>query len=231
VIDGGTDIAETVRPDSRVTGARWISDALSEVLGAAGPDEEVSSILSDFATRVQQSLTAVGHEADGVSPICSVAVVERKGSRLIVSTVGDVTVYVPSRNSEISDSRFGNNEQNGVAHDHATGASTILGRRRQYLSGQNGMWVVGNNPFVSEGVTQTVVEASEPTDVIIASDGFTRAIHPYRLFSGWQELYEAMSNEGACAILERIRRFEAKSVSDGCHYKKRDDASALVVRI
>lgn len=231
VIDGGSDIAETVRPVPSLTGARWISSALSDALSAASLDQDVGSILSEFALMVRRSVTSADWGPASVPPICSVAVVERRGLQLIVSTVGDVAVYVPSRECEISDARFGSNEKRGVAHDQKSSESTIAQRREQYLSGRNGMWVVGNNPSVSEGVYETLIEAAEPIDVMIASDGFARAIHPYGLFSGWLELFQAVVTEGSCAVLERIRRFEAESRSDGSHYKKRDDASVLVVRM
>lgn len=231
IIDGGTDVPETRRPASGVSGALWISLRLDAALTAAPRDRTVPTILRDFSTSVRRTLASLDKGDDWVSPICSVAVVERRQSDIIVSRVGDVTVYIPSLHLEVTDNRFGRNERRGVTQDRAAGGSTILQRRRSYISGSEGMWVVGDNPGVSRGVQTTRVSCNSPLDIVLASDGFARAVAPYRIFDTFGDMFQALSSEGPEAVLESIRSLETRKQGQSDHYKNRDDASVLIVRI
>lgn len=227
VIDGGTDVAETIRPDDSISGSLWIARKLDGWLKACDASPPVA--LRGFAEIVKNEIKELDLEGVGVSPICSISIVEFLSQSVDIYSVGDVTVYAPDVNLEVRNPMFADNETTGVRMDRKNGGSSILKRRRGYLRGEQG-WVLGGNPEVQTDITRIARSDGKEQSIMIASDGYMRASLSYSLYTSTRQVYDATRTLGPEAVVRMIRETEGSGALQ-CpeSYKRSDDASVVLV--
>lgn len=233
MFDGATDMASSFRPDSEVTGAFWISrtcDAwLRSHLLAQRPEELISSL----AQYVDASLREAGMPNDALPPVCSLGIVNRTESEVTAAIVGDIFVYNAGQDDLLHYPAFGVNEHRAVRARQAPSiaATGITARRRDYLAGRNGVWVLGNNPAVDAGARTAVWPAAAGDLVLLATDGFARAVTDYKIARSWSELVELVQQRSAAGVIDMIRDYEASLDVHAPYFKKSDDACATLIHI
>lgn len=226
VIDGGTDCAETIRPRSEMSGSLWIASLLDTWLREYSTN--IAILLAEFSRKIGEAVEPYRTDSSQVSPVCSVTVAERRGARVLIYSVGDVTAFLPQRGLLIENDSFSRNEKLGVKTDHETKHSSIVSRRRRYLDGEGGNWILGDNPRVRAHVLEVQSMAIGQEQVLLASDGFMRAIQPYKLYPDLRELLKVAQQNGVSVILRQIRDVERGLPGRGREsYKQSDDATVV----
>lgn len=153
--------------------------------------------------------------------------------------VGDVSIYEPKNDVLLEDPLFARREAEAVrakSQSHGSGPSllessqaSIEARRRQYIDGSAGSFVLANNPRVADGVRQIEVSFKEPTTLLLCTDGFARLVKPYGIHT-WRSLVEAASTNGLADTMRALREHE-KTIKGGDHFKRSDDACAILVSL
>lgn len=226
LIDGATDLADTVRPRASITGAKWIAGFVNDLLNDLPIGNHTRIDLAEVARRVSARLGTVGR---GLPPACSVAVAQVREDQLLLTSAGDVYAYEYSTGYSLETPVFSLNEANamhlGVSKsDFLRGAAE---RRRGYIDGVDHAWILANNPSIKPRAN-SISGAKGP--VLLMSDGFARLVRPYGIFDSIAELARYVLCEGLQSAMDRLREFEAISYS-GQHFKASDDAAALLLAL
>lgn len=245
VIDGATSLTDRPVLPAR-TDAEWLADHVTRYLtGTASrrlPDD-LPSLYADIAGDVARVLAQLRFPPGTLPPACSCGIVRRTGDTLTMGIVGDAFLYVPGHDVLLSDPLFARREAAGVGAASATPGATpgtsllvadrpgIAARRREYISGSAGSFVLSNNPAVSAGVRQATVRVADGQAVLLCTDGFARLVDPYGLYPSWAELADAARGGGLAGLLAELRGHERETGPAGAHYKRRDDACALLVEL
>jgi protein phosphatase 2C-like protein len=239
VIDGATSLTDAPALPAR-TDAEWLADHVDRYLRAhAGRDTaDLPALYRRLAADVAVALADLEFPADLLPPACSCGVAWQAGDVLLMGIVGDAFLYVPGTDTLLSDPLFGRREAAGVAGTATpardrlvAGRAGIAVRRRQYISGTAGSFVLSNNPAVAGGVRQASVPVRPGQRVLLCTDGFARLVEPYGIYPSWAALAAAVEAGGLAAALRRLREYESAAEPSTTHYKHRDDACALVVEL
>lgn len=234
MFDGATDMPPTFRPDPDVTGARWIAQFGDSWLRDSARGETPSELLSGLAAAVAAELRSQGMAAGGLPPTSSLGVVRADDARIMAAVVGDVSVYNVAKDDLLLESRFGEAERTAVAQrrasgDEAASVAAIVARRRSYLSGIGGQWVLGDNPAAGGAARRRVWTADPGDEILLATDGFARAVTDYGLVPSWKVLAEEIRSHGVCEMIGRIREVESDTERMR-FFKRSDDACAALWR-
>lgn len=241
IVDGATSLSDsTALPAS--TDAEWLADYVDryfrERFGAVS-SASVRDIFSDLAAAIGRSLDELGMSGDVIPPVCSCGLAVRRDGKLELALVGDVSLYVVEQDALLEDPSFRQREAvatrgrptvGGDGGLSADSRRSIAGRRRKYITGGLGSYVLSRNPGVREGVRTMTLDARDTVTVLLATDGFARLVDAYRLFDSWQELAASVARSGISQHIKMLRVHEENTRSSG-HYKARDDACALLLEI
>ncbi|MBL0888602.1 protein phosphatase 2C domain-containing protein [Myceligenerans indicum] len=234
MFDGATDMPPTFRPDPRVTGAYWIAHFGDAWLRRHARDQRPSELLSGLAAAIGAELQAQGMPSGGLPPASSLAIVRAYGEQITAAVVGDVAVYNVAEDDLLLDPAFGVTERAAVAQRVPCGTddttvAAIIARRRTYLSDESPQWILGDNPTVGKAAPIRHWRTEPGNEMLLATDGFTRAVTDYGLVASWKDLADEVRADGARSMIERIRRFEA-GANRARFFKRSDDACAALWR-
>lgn len=234
MFDGATDMPPTLRPDPRVTGAYWLAHFGDTWLRENVRDQEPHELLGGIAAAVRKEIDHLEELDDGLSPASSAAIVRIDGTRLAAAAVGDVSVYNISQGELLLDPYYAAVEHAAVAEqsrsgDAAAATAGIVARRRELLSDGGDQWILGDNPMVGDAALRREWPAEVGQELLLATDGFARAVTDYGLAGSWDALVGMIRSHGVQGVIDRIRRFEVGA--DRTHFFKRsDDACAALIR-
>lgn len=235
MIDGATDLPATFRPAPGETGAYWLASELDRLLRAESTALSNDDTLGALATAVGRALRRAGMSGSALPPACSIGLATVIGNELQASIVGDVTIYHLELDDLLSDDRFGRNEKRAVRTAGAiNGADAIDGiedRRRRYISGGGGQWVLADNPAVRRGARSKRWLAGVGGHLLMATDGFARAVSPYGLYSDWRALAADLRTRGADEVMRLLREHEARNLGQDEFFKSSDDACVALYRL
>lgn len=241
MFDGATDMPPTYCPQPHVTGAYWLAHHGDAWLTAHARDQEPHTLLSDLAAAVDTTLRDRGMPDGALPPATSLAITRLSGDRLTAAVVGDVAVYNITHKDLLLDARFGTNERTAVAQHLPTNSRRsddggraaqvdgIIARRRADLTGRNGPWILGNNPAIGTGALRRSWPMAPGDLLLLATDGFTRAVTDYNIATSWTDLADMLLAHGIEHVIDRIRHFEARA-DRTAFFKKSDDACAALYR-
>lgn len=240
MFDGSTDMPETYRPWLDRSGAYWIAQIGNDwLLSRADPTRTADpmDLMGELASTVETALAASGMAAGALPPVTALGIAALDGNALNLALVGDVFIYHPASSSLLSDPRFGTNEKAAIARRRSEAQSTedaqrgISERRRGYLRGLGGQWVLGPNPGVSSGAINAHWTVSTGDLLLLATDGFARAVTDYSIASDWDALTDMVVTQGAGKVMASIRAFEDASHEGGDFFKKSDDVCVALYEI
>ncbi|RPF22262.1 hypothetical protein [Myceligenerans xiligouense] len=240
MFDGATDMPPTFCPQPHVTGAYWLAHHGNTWLREHARDQEPHALLSELATRVGATLRGRGMPDGALPPAASLAITRVTGDRLTAAVVGDIAVYNITHKDLLLDTRFARNERTAVAQhvrtdggrsdeSRAAQVDGIVGRRRADLAGRNGPWILGDNPAVGTGALRRDWPMAYDDLVLLATDGFARAVTDYEIATSWADLAGMILTHGIQHLIERIRDVEARA-EPTTFFKKSDDACAALYR-
>jgi hypothetical protein len=241
IVDGATSLSTTPFLPAR-TDADWLATHVDGYLRGlrAVVGFDAGQLLGAVASDVAEALWCLDFPPGEIPPACSCGVVTRVGQQVLLAIVGDVTLYLAGYDVVLEDPSFRGREAAGVRAIRGAAGSTggfsaaevdsIAGRRRKYITGELGSYVLSNNPGVRAGVRQVVADAPAPARVLLATDGFARLVDTYVLFQDWPSLLAEVDSIGLAGMVAVLRRYEAERRT-GSHYKARDDAAALLVDV
>ncbi|WP_161965258.1 protein phosphatase 2C domain-containing protein [Ornithinimicrobium cerasi] len=234
MLDGATDVPRTYLPDHSVTGAYWLVHQINALLAKADAEPDHAKLLSRLAQNVAVKLRQHGMTAHDLPPACSLGIVTLESHHVVASIVGDVYIFHQEQDTLLSESQFGENERRAVLKRATTQNSATAGieeRRRGYLRGANGQWVMANNPDVWQGVASRQWRCFPGDHILLATDGFARAVTDYGLFPDWTTLAKEVTRQGAATVLGELRSYERSSTTDARHFKKSDDACVSLYQV
>ncbi|MBE1877459.1 protein phosphatase 2C domain-containing protein [Myceligenerans pegani] len=241
MFDGATDMPATYCPQPHVTGAYWLAHHGDAWLSRHASDQEPHTLLSDLAAAVDAALHDRGMPDGALPPATSLAIAHVTENRLEAAVVGDVAVYNVTHKDLLLDARFGTNERTAVAQQvpangsrpdrevRAAQVDGIVARRRADLAGRNGPWILGNNPAVGTGALRRTWPMARGDLVLLATDGFTRAVTDYDIATSWDDLADMILAHGIQDVIDHIRHLEA-GLDRTMFFKKSDDACAALYR-
>ncbi|MCF4123032.1 protein phosphatase 2C domain-containing protein [Antribacter sp. KLBMP9083] len=237
MFDGATDTPETFRPDPDVTGAYWISHTCDTWLRSRPLTRRPPGLVTSLATHVAESLRLAGMPDDGLPPVCSMGIVRRTDAQVEAAIVGDVFIYHAGKYALLSNPVFGRNEHTAVRTQRDTrqspqeAAAGITARRRGYLKGRDGAWVLGNNPAVGADVLFAAWDYTPGDLLLLATDGFARAVTDYHLAESWTDLTNLVVRRSAARVIQMIRDHEASTDQSAPFFKKSDDACVTLLQL
>lgn len=252
IIDGATGVeSREILP--ACTDARWLSDFIDSLLtkglidqGGTLETAPIETVFASIAQSVHLALTEHNYPSEMLPPACSMGVVRLFDSHVELALVGDATLfYAPSTSSdaiELSNPYFGKREAAAVRARHAgissdstlsaDDRSSIAGRRRRYIDGSDGQFIMSSNPGVQNGVAvRTAAPVEAGATLLLCTDGFARATVSYRLYRDTMQMLEAALRSGLPAILRALRDFESTMGGSTENYKASDDACAILLRV
>ncbi|HUY45848.1 MAG TPA: hypothetical protein VMV92_09010 [Streptosporangiaceae bacterium] len=236
VIDGATSLeTSSFLPDE--SDVQWLVGFVDRRLRAMDYTELPSRgdlILQLLRKRVTEELVSFGFPEGRIYPVCSVGICLDQGEFLELTRVGNVTCVVTGdRPVELSTSYFSQREASAVRRSAGRGLSSpavradILERRMEYILGVEGESVFSGHSQAGLYSHSIQIDRRDAEHVLVCSDGFARAVVDYGLYRGWRDLVADAVEGGLRAIVAKIRRFERIN-SGGNHFKRADDASALL---
>ena len=97
-------------------------------------------------------------------------------------------------------------------------------RRQQYIDGVGGLQVF--SPRMPDHARPRVFSWSltEPSFLLLASDGLTRMFDSYGLFASDEEFYWEIVRNGLQGSLSKLREYERNCSTKSDHFKAADDA-------
>lgn len=225
LIDGATDLPETIRPQETTTGAKWMAGVVNDLLNDSAPGPGPVD-LGTVAHRVNEKLGVLNGE---MPPACSVAVAQSFGDQLLLTAAGDVFAYEYSTGFTLEAPIFGSNEANAMHSGSSTSEFLRKAalRRRHYIAGTDDTWILANNSSI-RARTELIQDAKGP--LLLMSDGFARLVQPYMLFESIADLAARVLQSGLQPALNQLRAFEAETPSEN-HYKGSDDAAAILLAL
>ena len=100
------------------------------------------------------------------------------------------------------------------------------------LNTPSGFYVAGQDSSVVDHALTGEVQIDPDDDILLMSDGFTRAVDTLNLYPSWTDLLRALKTEGGEHVIRKIRETEAAD-SKGQKYQRsspHDDATLLWLR-
>jgi hypothetical protein len=234
MLDGATDVGTTFRPDPRMTGAYWLVHQVDAMLASDSGEASHGSLLGKVASQVDAKLRRLGLDDSHLPPACSAGIVTLDSPHINVSLVGDVFIFKLEGNRLLSDGRFGRNERKAVQGQVLGGTDGQLGiaqRRQGYIRGHNDQWILANNPSIGQHITSERWECQTGDHILLATDGFARAVTDYGLFDNWLSLTLAVMRNGAESEVDRIRAYERVTRDSRSHFKRADDVCVAMYRV
>lgn len=248
VIDGATDLGnEPFLPAA--TDVQWLVDQVGRRLATmkvGSADRDPRHLLNDLSARIGSELESLAFPSDRIHPTCSVGLLLATADHLHLARVGDPTcLALGAETVELSTSFFGRREAQAVHRAKAAGTTAsldqdatrlgIIQRRQQYIEGDLEESVFSGHPAAHLRIQSVSLKSAGFDHVLLCTDGFARAVVDYHLYPDWPTLLQACLAHGLSSVIEEIRTYEGEASAPGTkrastHFKKSDDATALLVR-
>jgi hypothetical protein len=239
VLDGGTDVTDLRPFPACESGAAWIAEALSDRLvqgpeAGATPEAYFASVLADVRKRAEAETRIPLDKLPGEAlPIAAGIWMWLQGAEAVFVYMGDCVALV---RSAAGVRLIGHAEK---AEDETAAARRLMAltpeermgwlRQSRRLSNEVGR-AFGLGPAVAGNlhVERTVLEPGD--EVCLMSDGLYRLISPYATHT-LEKLMANLSAKGLLALIRALRDFETMPDGDIPRIKRRDDASAVYLKI
>ncbi|WP_329134298.1 protein phosphatase 2C domain-containing protein [Streptomyces sp. NBC_01476] len=241
VIDGATDL----EPDSflpATSDVQWLADQVGGYLRQRAVTAGLGAreVLTRISGRIGADLRELGFPPDRIHPTCSIGLLVVGGEALEMCRVGDPTCVALGRQEvTLSTDFFSRQESRAVGAAGSLGLDDrevrrgIVERRQQYIEGQLAESVFSGHPNATLTFQSARLAVGSVSHVLLCSDGFARAVVDYRLYRDWRTLVLAARDQGLPAVAEAIRAHEKKAVhlAAAGHFKKSDDATAIIISV
>jgi hypothetical protein len=248
VLDGSTPLfGKNVRGFG--SDALWLVETIDARLRKAltdRADRDLEQILRSVATVLGREFKRAGIPEGPEGPSAAIGLVRLRASRLDYAILGDITVVVRSgrRVEAVRDERVVEFDRaavelltrelsSGATYDHARRAvHKALRENRKYMNAQPGYWILSNKARAAHHAVTGSLEVTPGSEILVASDGFSRVVDTFRLYRGWTGLLSEVRAGSLASAIRRLRTAERKDPQ--CRRYPRlspaDDATALYIR-
>lgn len=235
----------TATGDPRVPGARsdpqWLARRLDSGMrkaaraGFRGPLSELARYLIED---VRRELRRLSVPTNLPTPYASGALLRLGDQEVEYYILGDVNIVILAGTETIQVTDRRALEMAIEAIRLAKGHSGFELKKKQqafeasFVNRTGGYWVFGAcTAAVAHGITSKV-PINVPAYILLATDGFTRVIDLFGLFSSWEEVVNhvvARGMSGIDSVISDIRRAESAAPADTARIKKSDDSTAILM--
>ncbi|MCA8890926.1 MAG: protein phosphatase 2C domain-containing protein [Hyphomonas sp.] len=239
VLDGATDVTDLRPFPACESGAAWIAEALSDRLMQApqsgeAPEAYFASVLADVRQRAEAESQIPLDKLPGEAlPIASGIWMWLQGEEAVFVFMGDCMALI---RSGAGVRLIGHAEK---AEDETAAARRVMAltqeermgwlRQSRRLSNEVGS-AFGLGPAVAGNLHIERTALKPGDDICLMSDGLYRLISPYATHD-LESLMADLSEKGLLALVRMLRDFENAPDGDIPRIKRRDDASAVYVRL
>ena len=241
VVDGATALDDTAT--WRQTSGRWAATETHLLLGGLlgqrpemGLTDLVYALVDGLSTSWAERTAPLADLSHLLPPVCSVALARLFDNppRVELSTIGDCVAvcYNPSTGAvvTVAESGFGAKDSTAARLPSDEKLAALRSDRRRYIEGADGLWVLSTNPQVAEAVDPVVVSDPGGSRILVATDGYARALGSVPDVDTWADLVVGVDRRGLHAVLADLRTAEAAAGSEG-RLKGSDDAAAVLAAI
>jgi len=239
VLDGATDVTDLRPFPACESGAAWIAEALSDRLmqgpqSGETPEAYFAAVLADVRKRAEAESRIPLEKLPGEAlPIAAGIWMWLQGDEAVFVFMGDCMALVRS-GSEVR--LIGHAEK---VEDETAAARRVMAltpeermgwlRQSRRLSNEVGS-VFGLGPAVAGNLQIQRATVKPGHEVCLVSDGLYRLISPYATHT-LESLMADLSERGLPALIRVLRDFEDTPHEDIPRIKRRDDASAVYLKI
>jgi hypothetical protein len=249
VLDGSTPLFPKRVEDSR-SDAEWLVQRIDEWLRSAPIDRterDLREVIASLATVLGRDFKRAGLSKEPEGPSAAIALVRMLGHRVEYAILGDISVVVRSnrRLHHFRDERVAKFDRlavdllkkeldAGSTFDRASAAvRATLRENRKYMNVQPGYWILTNRARAARHAVAGSLRLGKSAEVLVASDGFTRAVDIFRLHHGWSGLLSTVRDQAMTGTIAQLRSAERRDPQ--CRKFPRlspaDDATALYLRV
>jgi hypothetical protein len=239
VLDGATDVTDLRPFPACESGAAWIAQALSDRLvqgPSAGetPEAYFAAVLADVRQRAEAESKIPLEKLPGEAlPIASGIWMWLQGDEAVFVFMGDCMALVRSGPDVrlIGHAEKAEDETAAARRVMALTAEERMGwlRQSRRLSNELGRGF-GLGPEVAGNLHIERTGLKPDDEVCLMSDGLYRLISPYATHDR-ESLMADLSEKGLPALIRVLRDFENTPHEDIPRIKRRDDASAVYLKI
>jgi len=239
VLDGATDVTDLRPFPACESGAAWIAEALSDRLmqgpqSGETPEAYFASVLADVRQRAEAESRIPLDKLPGEAlPIASGMWMWLQGDEAVFVHMGDCMALV---RSGAGVRLIGQAEK---AEDETAAARRMLAltpeermgwlRQSRRLSNELGT-AFGLGPDCAGNLKIAHATLKPGDEICLMSDGLYRLISPYATHSA-ESLMTDLADKGLLALIRALRDFESAPDGDIPRIKRRDDASAVYLKI
>ncbi|THJ76191.1 hypothetical protein E7Y31_01200 [Candidatus Frankia alpina] len=222
VIDGATPLGGEAAVDGR-SPAAWLSGTADAFL-ARVPWEgrPLRTVLRDLIGHVRAEGRRAGLQTDGF-PTATLSLARVLDDRLDLCLLGDSPILLRQPGAtvlEFLDPQFVGVEEalldqvrtaldrGEVAADAYAGAGAGNRERRRRRNTPRGSWVLADVPAAADHAFVTSVAVAPGTELVVMSDGFSRAVSPFSLVRDDTALLDEIVAGRESDLLDRLRAAE-----------------------
>lgn len=248
VVDGATALDGSSHWER--TSGRWAATAVNILLTAVNANGNrspasdglyavgaIKQVVDDLSRAWGDAIADV-ESSELLPPVCSLGMARLTPdlNRMELVTVGDCAIiWRSSAGGErvMVDTRFAADEAEiSRRYPNGGGTSELVARRMDYINGRDGLWVLSTNRRMADALQPMLVEDPDGDLVLIASDGFARAVELPRYGGSWSDLLVDAAESGVASVLEHLREAERRELpSINGKLKTSDDATAVLLRV
>ncbi|MGI9402345.1 MAG: hypothetical protein ACR2O0_13915, partial [Rhizobiaceae bacterium] len=255
VIDGATGLGDRTYMPGEASDAAWLANlAAGYFSDRLTRDSDARNVVSGFINSAKDAFDAASDEVSMERyawPSASFVAVSLDDDRLILSGLGDCTVYAKvagqvdvfsplagyaSFESDWAAEHIRKAGGLGNAKDLLSNPQTLASLRKARSlqnTPESGVWTLGLVPDAADHLASTTLKLTDTTYCLLCSDGFSALVDAYKHYTP-QSLLEAARKMGLDALISELRQIEREIDPDGQRFprfKQSDDATAILVKI
>jgi hypothetical protein len=236
IFDGATATGPAEIPGAD-SDAAWLAHRLDRTIRRLATDPApLPDLAAHLIDDVRRGLADLGLPRDRITPYASGALLRVRDDVADYLLLGDVTLA--HHDEAITDPRAAQFAE--AAIDLATryhGEELRHHQRdfeRAYVNNPDGYWVFGSHPAAAEHALTGRIPLTEPTLILLATDGLARAVDTFDLAPSWPALIDQLATAGPDAITALITQLRALEHDPAraaiARIKDSDDATGLLLR-
>lgn len=231
VLDGANGLGDNTLDHDYECDSLWLTETLNYYLFEIADKADTLVELFEKATRKVKSdyedLDPPKNQPLYEQPSTTVAAVQVKDNKInyliladssvIVRDQHNVTEFVdnavPKLDEQVINYMQKIKKNEGLSHQEAWSDERFLRKIRENRKKYNrieGYRVLSMDPsIVKKGMRGSYhMEDNENYDVLLATDGFTSAIHTFSIFNYWEELFDCVNKNGLEEIYKKVKQCE-----------------------
>ncbi|MFD6097853.1 protein phosphatase 2C domain-containing protein [Nocardiopsis flavescens] len=244
VIDGASDFSdESTLPGK--SNVHWLVDYVQEKLqsyGKEGTCDGSESLFKRLHHDARREIEKYDTSIMKNHPCCSIGVAITLEKEIELSRVGDATLVAYLNDEsfvEMCTPFFDQREENAVRESLFNHYSRdeimerIFERRLEYIKGVHTESVFSGHPQAKLKVHSKKIPLDRVSAVLACTDGFSRAVNDYGIYSGWNDLSKSLQSDGLDQVVQNIRRHEihlAEQKDRPKKFKKSDDVAVILMK-